>query len=163
MTHLSDEAIAAFADGVLHGLARERALRHTKVCAECHHAVTVQREAVWALRAAPAPALPNGLLDRLRGLPQNIPITAALPSAMSSDGGAMFSVMAPVAAFVPSEAAPRVKHGTQRRLRPVLGTAAALAVAGAVVAGSTSGVTTGHPSHPAPPVPANLVGFRAPR
>jgi hypothetical protein len=158
MTHLSDEALAAFADNVLTGLARERALRHTKVCAECRHAVAVQREAVWALRAAPAPALPGGLLDRLRGLPETTPITTPVPSAVAPDGRAMLSALAPVAALVP--AAPVARP---HRLRPVLGTAAALAVAGAVVAGSASGIaTSSHQPAPAAPGSASLVGFHAP-
>ncbi|MDT4947566.1 MAG: hypothetical protein QOJ37_161, partial [Pseudonocardiales bacterium] len=40
--HLSDEAVAAFADGVLSGHARERATRHAAACPECAHAVKVQ-------------------------------------------------------------------------------------------------------------------------
>ena len=72
--HLSDEAIAAFADDVLPKHARERARRHTAACPECNYAVAVQREAVWALRAAPAPSLPIGLLDRLREVPATTPI-----------------------------------------------------------------------------------------
>jgi anti-sigma factor RsiW len=66
--HLSDEAVAAFADGALADGARARAARHVAECAECAHAVAVQREAVWALRAAPAPALPGDLLERLRAV-----------------------------------------------------------------------------------------------
>ena len=67
MSHLSDEAVAAFADGVLRGHARERASRHVEECTECHEAVRVQREAAWALRAAPAPQLPIDLAARQRG------------------------------------------------------------------------------------------------
>ena len=37
--HLSDEAVAAFADGVLGGSARERARQHVEECAECRTAV----------------------------------------------------------------------------------------------------------------------------
>jgi anti-sigma factor RsiW len=163
VTHLSDEAIAAHADGVLTGLARERAIRHTKACPECDYAVAVQREAVWALRAAPAPSLPSGLVERLRGVPQTTPISAPVPSALAPDGRAMLAAIAPVAAFVPPAASARRSH----RLRPALGAAAALAVAGAVVAGSSGGVTSGHPSRLAPRGPAagttgSLVGIHAP-
>jgi len=35
--HLSDEALAAFADGVLSGHARDRATRHAAGCPECAH------------------------------------------------------------------------------------------------------------------------------
>jgi anti-sigma factor RsiW len=100
-SHLSDEAVAAFADGVLSGAARERARRHTAGCAECNYAVAVQREAVWALRAAPAPPLPTGLMDRLRAVPAITPI-AQVPTHVAEDGTTMFATMAgPAAAFVP--------------------------------------------------------------
>ena len=97
-THLSDEAIAAFADGVLRGSARERAGRHLSGCAECAYAVAVQREAVWALRAAPAPPLPTALVDRLRSVPVTTPIEN-IPSALAPDGSAMFPTFG-AAAFV---------------------------------------------------------------
>ena len=67
--HLSDEAVAAYADGVLGRTARMRAERHLADCPECAYAVSIQREAVFALRDAPLPALPSGLLDRLRAVP----------------------------------------------------------------------------------------------
>jgi len=148
--HLSDEAIAAFADGVLSGFARERATRHTAGCAECRYAVAVQREAAWALRAAPAPALPSGLLERLRGVPQTTPIRTA-PSAVAEDGTAMFSVATPMAAsaLVP---APSARGGQPHRLRPVVSTAAALAAVGVLAASSVGHATAGHA------VPARLTG-----
>jgi hypothetical protein len=141
--HLSDEAVAAFADGVLRGHARERAQRHTGECADCAEAVRVQREAAWALRAAPAPELPIGLVDRLRGVPQNTPIS--LPTAVVAPDGttmlATFAAVAPVAAFVPE---PRSRRSTGfsvvgHRVRPLVTTAAALALAGALTAGSVGG------------------------
>ena len=100
--HLSDEAIAAFADGVLSGHARDRASRHAGKCPECAHAVAVQREAVWALRAAPAPALPLGLMDRLRSVPATTPIQN-VPAALAPDGSAMFAAFGKMgaAALVP--------------------------------------------------------------
>ncbi len=87
--HLSDEAIAAYADGMLSRVARERAQRHLQCCPDCAHAVAVQREAAFALRAAPAPALPIGLLDRLRAVPVTTPLpTSAL--ALDPSGAAVF-------------------------------------------------------------------------
>jgi anti-sigma factor RsiW len=109
--HLSDEAVAAFADGVLRGHARERAARHINACDECRQAVKVQREAVWALRSASAPSLPNGLVDRLRTVPLTTPIPT-LPAAVDTDGTPMLSAIAPVAAFVPNQS----QH--PRRSRP---------------------------------------------
>ena len=101
-THLSDEAIAAFADGVLRGSARERAGRHLSECAECAYAVAVQREAVWALRAAPAPPLPIDLLDRLRSVPATTPISN-IPSALAPDGSAVFGAFGAAAFIAPSK------------------------------------------------------------
>jgi anti-sigma factor RsiW len=99
--HLSDEAVAAFADGVLSGFARDRASRHVAACAECAYAVAVQREAIWALRAAPPPPLPSGLVDRLRAVPMITPIDS-VPSAVDADGRPGFPTFVPMmaAAFV---------------------------------------------------------------
>lgn len=130
--HLSDEAVAAFADGVLSGHARERAARHAARCPECAHAVAVQREAVWALRSAPAPSLPTGLVDRLRAVPVTTPVTS-VPSAVDDHGSALFSTFAPMAAFVPAQRAPRTEN---HRLRPIVLTAAAVAAAGLLTVGS---------------------------
>lgn len=103
-THLSDEAVAAFADGVLSGHARERASRHLLACPECAHAVAVQREAVWALRAAPDPALPINLVDRLRAVPSTTPLSTA-PAALGPDGSAMFAAFGSIGAMGPMGAA----------------------------------------------------------
>jgi anti-sigma factor RsiW len=131
--HLSDEAVAAFADGVLNGSARERASRHIDTCPECRHAVTVQREAAFALRAAAAPALPNALLDRLRSVPQTTSLTT-LPTALAADGTPMLSTgFAPMAAFVPDRSG-RSTH----RVRPFVTGAAIVALAGSLAAGSVA-------------------------
>jgi anti-sigma factor RsiW len=130
--HLSDEAVAAFADGVLTGSARERATRHIDSCSECRQAVRVQREAAFALRAAAAPALPNALLDRLRTVPQTTPLTS-LPTALAPDGTTMLSTsFAPMAALVPDHT------GRPHRMRPLVTTAAIVALAGSLAAGSVA-------------------------
>ena len=87
--HLSDEAVAAYADGVLGRTARMRAERHLAECPECAYAVSIQREAVFALRGAPPPALPSGLLDRLRAVPVTTILTSP-PLALSPAGSAAF-------------------------------------------------------------------------
>lgn len=87
--HLSDEAVAAYADGVLGRTARTRAERHLAECPECAYAVSIQREAVFALRGAPLPSLPSGLLDRLRAVPTTTILTSP-PLALSPDGSAAF-------------------------------------------------------------------------
>lgn len=135
--HLSDEAVAAFADGVLRGHARERATRHTDRCADCARAVAVQREAVWALRAAPAPALPGGLLDRLKALPDTTPPSGP-PVMIDRDGSAVFAAFgtAGMAALAPTDTSQGTRH--RRRTLPLLLTASAIAAAGVVTVASTA-------------------------
>lgn len=148
--HLSDEAIAAFADDVLRGHARERAGRHTSRCAECKHAVAVQREAIWALRAAPAPALPSSLLDRLRDVPATTPINT-VPTRIGPDGSTMFAAFGSLsaAALVPQES--ERKRG--RSIRPFAMTTAALAVASTLALTGASHLSAD--PGPAAPVPAH--------
>lgn len=132
--HLSDEAIAAFADGVLSGHARERASRHAAGCPECAYAVAVQREAVWALRAAPAPPLPSGLLDRLRSVPSTTPINV-VPTTIGPDGSAMFAAFGTMTSAAPVQE-PR-DPGRQHRVSPVVLAAAAVAAASLFAVSST--------------------------
>lgn len=142
--HLSDEAVAAFADGVLGAGARARAARHTSECAECAYAVAVQREAVWALRAAPAPSLPTGLMDKLRSVPSDTPI-ATPATAMAPDGSPVFAAFGTMAALVPDAPATR----RDRRMRPFVMGAAVLAAAGAVVVGAAGAASGQHRTPPA--------------
>ena len=141
--HLSDEAVAAYADGMLRGVAQNRAVNHVNGCPECAHAVAVQREAVWALRAAPAPSLPSGLFDRLTALPQTAPIDDIVPSSISPDGSAMIATFGsvPAAALVPAAAHPHAST-TLRKAGPIALTAAALAAAGAFAIGSANHTST---------------------
>ena len=141
MTHLSDEAVAAFADDVLRGGAHERAKRHCAECAECNHAVAVQREAVWALRAAPAPALSSDLLERLRSVPSTTPIRT-VPTSIDPDGTVMFASFG-AAALVPQ---PR----RERNLRPFVSTTAVMAVAAAITAGSVAISRSDRPTQTGP-------------
>lgn len=94
LPHLSEDAVAAFADGVLSAAAASRARRHCAECVECADAVRGQRETAMMLRAAQAPALPSGLLDRLAGLPMSTPLPppsrGGLPTVLGADGTAMF-------------------------------------------------------------------------
>jgi hypothetical protein len=93
LPHLSEDAVAAFADGVLSAAATARARRHCAECAECAGAVRVQREAAMFLRCAQAPVMPAGLLDRLSGLPMSAPLPpprSGLPTVLGADGVPMF-------------------------------------------------------------------------
>lgn len=134
--HLSDEAVVAFADGALSKGARERAARHVARCPECAHAVAVQREAVWALRAAPAPALPGSLLQRLRAVPATTPLREP-PAGLGPDGSAVFPAFGTHADEPDSEApTQRAEMRAGRRSRPY----GLLTAAAAVVALSTAGI-----------------------
>jgi anti-sigma factor RsiW len=173
--HLSDEAVAAFADGVLSGHARDRAGRHTAGCPECARAVREQREAVLALRAAPAPALPVGLLERLRSVPSTTPISG-IPATVTSDGSAMFATFGSMAALVPhqpfpssvqpsSPAAPHRSPLRGRRSGPMVLTAASLAAAGVLAVASSASVSSATPAQQpvhAAPVHVAPVSFRQP-
>ena len=89
LPHLSEDAVAAFADGVLSGAAASRARRHCAECAECAQAVQAQREAALLLRTAGSPTLPAGLLDRLAGVPMSTPLPppcGGLPTMIGADG-----------------------------------------------------------------------------
>jgi len=89
LPHLSEDAVAAFADGVLSGAAAGRARRHCAECAECAQAVQAQREAALLLRTAGNPTLPAGLLDRLAGVPMSTPLPppcGGLPTMIGADG-----------------------------------------------------------------------------
>jgi anti-sigma factor RsiW len=138
--HLSDEAVAAFADGVLSGHARERAARHLDACPECRRAVKEQREAAAALRTAPAPALPTSLADRLRTLPMTTPLPPPSTS-VGPDGNAVLSTFAPMAAFAPTSSV-RSKH----RGRTYFTAAVLAGVTGAIVAGAVG--STSDDQHP---------------
>jgi anti-sigma factor RsiW len=149
--HLSDEAVAAFADGALGNGARGRAARHIAQCPDCAHAVAVQREAVWALRAAPAPALPGGLLERLRAVPSTTPLNGQ-PIALDDDGSAVFPAFG-TAAFVepPKNTRQAEDQSHDRRMRPYgLLTAAAAVVMLGAVGGTVAATSDAGPSVPAP-------------
>ncbi len=134
--HLADEAVAAFADGVLGGPARRRAAEHVARCPECADAVRVQHEAALTLRAASAPCLPSGLVDRLRGLPATTAVPS-VPVVTGPDGTPMISTLPPGAAGMTSlgpEPASRRAH--PHRNRSLFAGAALVLVAGAVAAGA---------------------------
>ena len=92
LAHLSDEAVAAYADGVLSAGPQSRADHHLFECAECAAAVREQRQARSALRSAAAPTVPGSLLERLRQLPASAPFgNSAIPAALSMDGRPVFA------------------------------------------------------------------------
>lgn len=73
-SHLAEDALTAYVDGMLSRSADCRAARHLHGCPECRAAVDAGREAKVLLAATPDPDLPTGLLARLL----DVPMTADL-------------------------------------------------------------------------------------
>lgn len=67
--HLGTEALVAFVDGELTPGAHQRATAHVVGCVECSNEVRAQIQARSAVRTAPVPRVPLGLLGALRGIP----------------------------------------------------------------------------------------------
>ncbi|MEO6701861.1 MAG: hypothetical protein ABI140_07570 [Jatrophihabitantaceae bacterium] len=153
LPHLSEDAVAAFADGFLSPQAAARARRHCAECTECSEAVRGQREAAMMLRAASAPSLPAGLLDRLAGLPMSAPLPdrrSGLPTGLDPNGVPMFIAHQPPAkaagltadrTSLPTAmpAAEPATEPTRSSHRRVLFPVSILASAAAVVAAGTLG------------------------
>jgi hypothetical protein len=140
--HLSAQAIAAFADGMLAGTPRARAQRHIACCVECRTAVDIQREAMAALRGSRIPAPPSTLLERLRSLPSTAPLPARRV-ALDRDGTAVFPAYGtPNRSAVPPAPLPApTEHETRRHPQGgLLMSAAAVLTLGALAAGTASGL-----------------------
>jgi anti-sigma factor RsiW len=145
-THLSEDAVAAFADGVLAAAAAMRAERHCAECSECAEAVRGQREMAMMLRATTAPALPSGLMDRLAGVPMSTPLPppmSGLPTVLGADGVPMFATHKPASQDEPGSAN---AHSMLRRgalPMGLLASAAAVVAAGAFGSQLQSVASTG--------------------
>lgn len=169
--HLSDEAVAAFADGALGISAQHRATRHLAECAECSNAVAVQREAVWALRSAVAPSLPCGLLDRLRAVPSTTPLNQR-PLALDPDGSAVFAAFGTPMTEPEPPPPSHTPMSVDRRHRPyglLTAAAAVVALGAAGIAVATTGgsgrdvpAAPGAPAHVSPAVFNPNLGFYEP-
>jgi hypothetical protein len=168
LPHLSEDAVAAFADGVLSASAADRAGRHCAECAECAEAVRAQREAALLLRTASNPSMSADLLSRLASVPMSAPLPpprGGLPTVLGADGKPMFVAHdsrnadrlaqlgpdgAPTSRPTEHQAAqhqptqnpagPPPSHGHRRVLLPVgiLASAAAVVAAGAIGSQLTS-------------------------
>jgi hypothetical protein len=153
LPHLSEDAVAAFADGVLAPAAALRAERHCAECRECAEAIRGQREAATMLRAAAAPALPSGLLDRLSGLSMSAPLPppmSGLPTMIGEDGIPVFVAHNPAPPRPHTEAQSQPQQpSTENRRSATSPTRRAslpmglLASAAAVVAAGTLGAHVG--------------------
>lgn len=148
LPHLSEDAVAAFADGVLSANATARARKHCAECTECADAVRGQRETAMLLRTASAPSLPAGLLDRLAGLPMSAqlpPPLSGLPTTLDANGVPVFVAYQPEDAKGDTEADRSVLEPAAARPahRRVLLPVSILASAAAVVAAGTIGGNVG--------------------
>ena len=118
VAHLSAEAVAAVADGVLSGAPLARAERHLGTCLDCAQEVVAQRQASFALRAADLPQLPVDLTERLLGLPLTVGFDDAVaPAAVSADGEPLFAT-ATVSPALPATSPGRIRtvFGSRRFL-----------------------------------------------
>jgi hypothetical protein len=177
LSHLSAEAVAAHADGMLPRGPAARAERHLAECPECRTAVQEQREAVLALRLAPVPGVPSALMERLRTLPVTTPLS--MPALLlSPDGQPSFPAYSPQPQAdaqaqplhrplpereAPAQPAPQDPTGRVRGLGMFV-IAAAVVTAGTVAASVAA--TSGAPAANTPAVPAartvGTVGAEAP-
>lgn len=151
LPHLSDEAVAAYADGVLSGGPTARAQHHLAECADCAAAVQEQQQARSVLRSAAAPMVPGPLLARLRELPTSAPLGGqTVVIALSVDGCPVFRAFdsrqgRPQPGVPSSAGAPSVTHTATHRRRGVPGLGISAAAAATLIVGvlATTAVTEG--------------------
>lgn len=157
LPHLSEDAVAAFADGVLSANATARARKHCAECVECADAVRGQREAAMLLRTASVPSLPAGLLDRLAGLPMSAqlpPPLSGLPTTLDANGVPVFVAYQPDKPAEPADRSALEPATARPAHRRVLLPVSILASAAAVVAAGTIGGNVGSLQPPADQPPA---------
>ncbi len=168
LPHLSEDAVAAYADGVLSESATARAGKHCAECAECAQAVRVQRETAMMLRTASNPTMPAGLMDRLAGLPMSTPMPpphSGLPTVLNADGVPMFAAHNPPGRKKDTDdgdahrgTQDMTRHPQHRRVLVPVGL---FASAAAMVAAGTIGGTASsapQPIEPQQPVAVRPVG-----
>jgi anti-sigma factor RsiW len=160
LPHLSDEAVAAFADGVLSGGPRSRAQQHLSECADCASAIREQQQARLTLRSAAAPMVPGSLLARLRELPTSTPLGGQPATVMSAEGYPEFAAFdsrrpaVPASPLTPAARPPALRTATEpvpaqthpaanRRLVPGFGVSAAAAAAVIVGVLASTAATAG--------------------
>ncbi|MCW2525463.1 MAG: hypothetical protein JWM76_323 [Pseudonocardiales bacterium] len=162
LPHLSDEAVAAFADGVLTGGPRSRAQQHLNECADCAGAIREQQQARLTLRSAAAPMVPGSLLARLRELPASTPLAGQpVAAVMSAEGYPSFAAfdsrrhqtaqasplspaVRPPVLTTATDVRPTLTHpATHRRLVPGFGVSAAAAAAVIVGVLASTAATAG--------------------
>ncbi|MFI9386114.1 anti-sigma factor family protein [Kutzneria sp. NPDC052558] len=90
--HLLPDAVVAFVDGELSATAHDRAAAHLARCPFCAAEAATQRHARSAMKAAPAPAAPAGLLATLMSIPQDVDLPSGPDNLAVTEDGQLVTV-----------------------------------------------------------------------
>jgi anti-sigma factor RsiW len=93
--HLMPDAVVAFVDGELSPIAHDRAASHLARCPFCAAEAATQRHARSAMRAAPAPSAPAGLLASLMSIPQDVELPSGPDNLAVTEDGQLVTVLKP--------------------------------------------------------------------
>ncbi|GGM42822.1 hypothetical protein GCM10012275_12190 [Longimycelium tulufanense] len=91
--HLAPDAVVAFVDGELSPMARDRAAAHLARCPLCAAEAAAQRQARAAVRGAPTPATPAGLLAALRDIPQHVDLPRSPDNLAVTEDGQLVAML----------------------------------------------------------------------
>jgi hypothetical protein len=93
--HLLPDAVVAFVDGELSATAHDRAAAHLARCPFCAAEAATQRHARSAMKAAPAPCAPAGLLASLMSIPQDVELPSGPDNLAVTEDGQLVTVLRP--------------------------------------------------------------------
>ncbi|QFZ16778.1 anti-sigma factor family protein [Saccharothrix syringae] len=93
--HLLPDAVVAFVDGELSTSAHNRAAAHLARCPFCAAEAYSQQQARSAVRAAPTPCAPAGLLARLGAIPEQVELPSAPDNLAVTEDGQLVTVQRP--------------------------------------------------------------------
>ncbi|MFT7840767.1 zf-HC2 domain-containing protein [Saccharothrix sp. BKS2] len=93
--HLLPDAVVAFVDGELSASAHGRAAAHLARCPFCAAEAYSQQQASSAVRAAPTPCAPAGLLARLGAIPEQVELPSAPDNLAVTEDGQLVTVQRP--------------------------------------------------------------------
>ncbi|OLR90112.1 anti-sigma factor family protein [Actinokineospora bangkokensis] len=179
--HLMPDAVVAFVDGELGRTPHDRATAHLARCPFCAAEVTAQRQARAAVRTAPAPSMPAGLLAALQAIPQEVDLPSAPDNLAVTDDGQLVAVQRPEAlpttpdkvpfgASAPLGSSPRLGQGPtvlgrkpSRRAAQGAGVVVSGLVLGALALVNTGPSTPPTPAQPQPDIePAGFLSTPTP-
>ncbi|GAA3439353.1 anti-sigma factor family protein [Kutzneria kofuensis] len=93
--HLLPDAVVAFVDGELSPTAHDRAAAHLARCPYCAAEAATQRHARTAMKAAPTPSAPAGLLASLMSIPQDVELPSGPDNLAVTEDGQLVTVQRP--------------------------------------------------------------------